>query len=276
MKIGSTLRLFRLNRGLSQKEMAAGIITESYYSKVERGIHNIDAETLIKILKMHNFNLAEFFETLSIEDKNKSREGILMNEIMIAQNNKDLEQLDKIRDEIYRDKTSSDFIKVWLEKAYVWVKGTNKDVPKKVKEFAKFVLLKRGWQTSSYYYLSQLINLFSADEGYRLMLSAYQAYKNETKIDGLTMQYIALASVNYLNSCWHQNADVKYVRKSIEFLYELPLDPVIGIEKILASYYEALFNQDEEMVSIMLKILKKSNCLNLVKDTIKDGDVHGL
>lgn len=270
MKIGKALQLFRLSRGLSQEEMAAGIISESYYSKVERGVHKIDAETLFQILRVHDFNVNNFFETVLLQDKNANREGSLMNEIAIAQNNKDLKELNRLKSEIYGRKDSSTFIKIWLEKAYVWVQGTNKNVPKEIKKQARFLLLKRGWQASSYYYLSQFINMFSVDDGYRLMLSAYQAYKNEHQIDNLTLQYIALASVNYLNSCWHQKAEKKYIEKAIKFLYELPLDPVIGIEKILATYYKALFDNDQSTVDAVLKILKKSNCLNLVQDTIEN------
>ena len=36
MNIGETLKSMRLHAGLTQTEMAAGIVSESYYSKVER------------------------------------------------------------------------------------------------------------------------------------------------------------------------------------------------------------------------------------------------
>lgn len=272
MDIGKTLRLFRLSRGLSQEEMAAGIITESYYSKVERGLHKIDAESLFKILKIHDFNANSFFEAVKLQDKTQRTAGMLLNKIAIAQNNKDLEALDRIKDEIIKngEEETSTFVKIWLEKAYVWVRGNNDNVSDEIKKQARFLLLKNGWQTSSFYYLSQLINMFSVDEGYRLMLSAYQAYKEKMQVNSMTLQYIAIASVNYLNSCWHQKGDKKYTKKIIDFLNNLPLDPVIGIEKILASYYEALFNNDEEMKASMIKVLEKSGCLNLIKDTLDD------
>lgn len=277
MDIGKTLRLFRLSRGLNQEEMAAGIITESYYSKVERGLHKIDAESLFKILKIHDFNANSFFEAVKLQDKTQRTAGILLNKIAIAQNNKDLEALDKIKDEIIKNEIikngreeTSTFVKVWLEKAYVWVRGNNDNASDEMKKQARFLLLKNGWQTSSFYYLSQLINMFSVDEGYRLMLSAYQAYKEKKQVNSIALQYIAIASVNYLNSCWHQKGDKKYTQKIIDFLNDLPLDPVIGIEKVLASYYEALFNNDEEMKATMIKVLEKSRCLNLIKDTLDD------
>ena len=41
MTIGSTLKQLRTKLGLTQAEMAAGIISVSFYSKVERDIHVI-------------------------------------------------------------------------------------------------------------------------------------------------------------------------------------------------------------------------------------------
>ncbi len=53
MKIGKSLRETRL---------AAGVASESFYSKVERGIHNIDADTLVKLLKARKINPVGFFK----------------------------------------------------------------------------------------------------------------------------------------------------------------------------------------------------------------------
>ena len=47
MTIGEALKSLRLHAGMTQTEMAAGIVTESFYSKVERGVHAIDANVLI-------------------------------------------------------------------------------------------------------------------------------------------------------------------------------------------------------------------------------------
>lgn len=35
MTIGQTLKTYRLHAGMTQKEMAGGIVTQSFYSKVE-------------------------------------------------------------------------------------------------------------------------------------------------------------------------------------------------------------------------------------------------
>ena len=39
MQIGKELKKLRLELGLSQTEMVGDILTKSYYSKIERGLH---------------------------------------------------------------------------------------------------------------------------------------------------------------------------------------------------------------------------------------------
>ncbi|WP_431462547.1 helix-turn-helix transcriptional regulator [Lactobacillus crispatus] len=71
MKIGEALKSLRLHAGMTQTQMAAGIVTESFYSKVERGVHAIDANTLIKILTVHHFDVTKFFEQISNQQSNE-------------------------------------------------------------------------------------------------------------------------------------------------------------------------------------------------------------
>ncbi|MDO4680963.1 MAG: hypothetical protein Q4A55_06935 [Aerococcus sp.] len=44
MNIGQTLYQYRRERGFNQRERAAGVVTPSFYSKVERGASRITAE----------------------------------------------------------------------------------------------------------------------------------------------------------------------------------------------------------------------------------------
>lgn len=69
MKIGELLKMTRKNIGWTQKEMAVGIVSESFYSKVERGIHHINADTLLEILKAKRINPALFLTQLLMMKK---------------------------------------------------------------------------------------------------------------------------------------------------------------------------------------------------------------
>ena len=50
MTVGEALKQMRLQAGLTQTEMTAGVVSESFYSKIERGVHAVDVQVLINIL----------------------------------------------------------------------------------------------------------------------------------------------------------------------------------------------------------------------------------
>lgn len=60
MTVGEALKQLRSQLGLTQEQMAGGIISESYYSKVERNLHIIDAKSLIMILRVHDIDMSSF------------------------------------------------------------------------------------------------------------------------------------------------------------------------------------------------------------------------
>ena len=95
MTIGEALKKERIRMGLTQDEMADGIIKKSHYSKVERNIEGISADSLFKILFLHNIDLDVFLNEIKDEyssnDKVKARE--LEAKVMEAFNNSDNDKL---------------------------------------------------------------------------------------------------------------------------------------------------------------------------------------
>lgn len=54
MTIGEALKRERESLGLTQEEMTKNIIQKSHYSKIERNIEGISADSLFKILFAHH------------------------------------------------------------------------------------------------------------------------------------------------------------------------------------------------------------------------------
>lgn len=103
-----------------------------------------------------------------------------------------------------------------------------------------------------------------------LVKSAFTAYEKNKENDTFTLQFVALIAVNYLNCCYHQNAEKKYVQVAIEFLKTLPVDPVIGFYRIIGTYYEAVFSNNTKIRDMIIEILKKINYYSLIQDTVED------
>lgn len=62
MKIGKRLKNTRKYLGLTQAQFSSGIVTESFYSRVENGRSNISMSKLIELLNYHHVSLYDFFE----------------------------------------------------------------------------------------------------------------------------------------------------------------------------------------------------------------------
>lgn len=60
MKIHEVLQLMREGKGVTQKEFTEGVLSYSYYSRVERGESYISADFLLELLKKNDFTLSEF------------------------------------------------------------------------------------------------------------------------------------------------------------------------------------------------------------------------
>lgn len=67
MTIGEQLKQTRMLLGLNQTQMCGGIISEPFYSRVERGLSEINIIDLLKILNLHDVSLYDFFKDFDKE-----------------------------------------------------------------------------------------------------------------------------------------------------------------------------------------------------------------
>lgn len=93
MTIGQQLKKTRLLFGLTQEEMSAGIVSESFYSRVERDKNAITINKLIAMLNANNISLNDFFKTFDNEGMPELK---LQRQIYSAFNDRDLDQLHQI------------------------------------------------------------------------------------------------------------------------------------------------------------------------------------
>ena len=61
MTIGEQLREIRDSLNLTQTQMCAGAVTESFYSRVENGKSEINIDDLLGILKQNHASVRDFF-----------------------------------------------------------------------------------------------------------------------------------------------------------------------------------------------------------------------
>jgi Rgg/GadR/MutR family transcriptional activator len=93
-KISHTLREIRVKKGLRQSEIASGIISTSFYARVERGENNISVSHFIELLDKLNVSFEEF--RFIYNDYQLSEKEIVVNEITVNYYNKNFIRLFEI------------------------------------------------------------------------------------------------------------------------------------------------------------------------------------
>lgn len=273
MTIGEALKSLRLHAGMTQTQMAAGIVTESFYSKVERGVHAIDADILIKILLVHHFDVTKFFEQIGNQQSMEPYFN-MAGKIIFAQNNKDLQTLNEIKSKIQDDKQAPQWLKYRLELAYAWTLRSDDQISPEVKEKVKGLIVSENWDRTSYHFLSQAVIFLDIDDAKQLVDSAFSAYRKHPAIDTFTLQFLATTAINYLNCCYHQHADRSYTLNALKFLHELLPDPSIGLQKLLGLFYGAVFDRDEERAKRLKAVIENCGYAKIIDDVqvINDKD----
>lgn len=188
MNIGQLLREYRFHAGFTQKEMAAGIIPESFYSHVERGTREIDAKDLVRLLEAHRFDVATFFRRLSKSDKSYFETE---SQIVFAMNTKNIARIHEIEDELQKEGvTPPKWLEFRLKLASAWITHSSKEVSPAMQDKIKKLIINENWDRTSFYFLSQAVILMNIDDAKKLIESAYQVFYRKPSTDAPTLEAI--------------------------------------------------------------------------------------
>lgn len=261
--IGEALKQMRKAYGLTQSQMAAGVISESYYSKVERGDNRINADALVNLLVSHHFDVGKFFDRL-VNQSSVEPDLQIATEISIAQYTKNLKRLDELSKELKtRPEGSPSWLELRITLAYAWINHSPEQVPDGVKNKIKKIILEDNWNRGSYQTFCNSIIIYEIEEAAPLVRNALEHFVANPEYDEFTLQYVALIAVNFLNCAYHASKEERKsvhstICQAIEFLKnDLPVEPAIGFYKIMGVYYKALFDGKLSLVNHISEIVKE-------------------
>lgn len=267
MNIGQLLREYRFHVGFTQKEMAADVISESFYSRVERGTREIDAKDLVKLLEVHKFDVATFFRRLSKSDESYFETE---SQIVFAMNTKNIAKIHEIERELRKEGINPpNWLEFRLKLASAWITHSSEEVSPAMQDKIKKLIINENWDRTSFYFLSQAVILMNINDARKLIDSAYQAFYRNPSTDAPILETISIMAINYMNCCYHEKVGKEYIVSSVKFLRSLPITPEIGFFSILCTYYEALFDHDQHLQECIIDILQRSRYLSLIQDTIE-------
>ena len=240
MQIGKELKKLRLELGLSQTEMVGDILTKSYYSKIERGLHEINAKDLIEILERNRVNISDFFQ--GIESKGKSKK--YLEQLRNAYYEQNLSKIVEIRkicatDYQYRNVYAHAIL---LEKFF----KKNKLSCKEEAMIKKLILNIDEWGEDNLRLFAMAISLFDESEIEYELNMILRKYKEIDKASRKIQEILGGIMVNYLNIMFlKHDRNFEMISKLRNFLYKLPVEPRTIFFKVMADYYGYLFNEEK-------------------------------
>ncbi|RVU70253.1 MULTISPECIES: helix-turn-helix domain-containing protein [Lactobacillus] len=263
MTIGEALKKKRQELGLSQTEMAAGVLTKSYYSKVERGLHEIKTVDLLEILAIHHVNANEFLEQFSLNKIEKSKSvkyGEIIRELHKAYYSQDLEQINEIRTQLKQEKQTKEIENLDAQAAMLEV-GIKKDpniLSKEDKYQVRNLIFKtEEWNQDNLTLFSIAIPLFDFGELKSLVKSIFKNFKDITTFSNTIQEKVAAIAVNYLqNMLFYHYLDQETLNLALNILKKMTPSPSNCFAKIMASYYTAVFSGDKDRVRSILMFLR--------------------
>lgn len=273
--IGKRLKTLRQELGLTQTEMAAGVISVSFYSKAERGLNDIGINDILEILQKHNVSPQAFFEDYKVDKDNKKKVTALMNKFVTAAYNNDDYEITKIIKDLKQIKPQSAFIKFSLVQAELIENTLNMNtiekLDKRKKNELKRVIFQKDTEENEYHrivLIANIIQIYNLEEATFLINSILRRYQKKDVIDKKLMLALSVLIVNYVDWCYGQNK-INLCYKPLEYLRSMPNDVQLALPKILGCYYEDLIDNKNLEANNIKEVLIKTGYSENVKNMFK-------
>lgn len=269
MTIGEALRKKRKQLGLSQTEMASNVISTAFYSKVERDEYDLDTMKLIKMLTIHQIDPIKFIKQIIPTELQKKDNDLYSHEelhrrILAAFTDQDLKEIKAIQNYCKVHNIEDLYYQtVFLEAA---IKKDLKIIPNEIKEQVKKSLFeKENWNDDYLFMLTNSLAAFDIEDASEQVHKIIKKYSKEKHLTNNTVYLLSSICVNYLSLVYFNRNHTIVRDEAVSFLRTLPEQPENCFAKIMANYYEALFNNDQTKVNSILTFMKRNNLKKLAK-----------
>lgn len=273
MTIGEALKQIRHELYLTQEQMCVGVVTRSFYAKVESGRNRISADKLTEILFEHDIDITYFYQLLrnTYSSQSKLKENDLNQKMNQAFNSGKIELIEQNYHKILLQSNSS-ILKLRAMISVANLKDELNLIDPKVKE-KLFVEFDEGanWMTRP-----DLLRLFtdtmplwdSSDLSFFIGRLLAKVQKEHNIPELLQERYLRVFE-NYLAVYYKKNNPVKTIDVNVQktFDYILNLEPTVHflLYKIAAVYLQNLFLGNKEEAQKIKDEMKKYGYQDIVK-----------
>lgn len=244
MNIGELLKKYRLQLGLTQKEMAQDILTASYYSKVERSEHKISAEDLFAILSKHSIDRVEFIGDLEHQTEEMQYFEKLNSDITLYYYQQNVTELHKMTARIESNDQLSSFYRQLLLSLNELVLYNITEKEDYLTEENKAFLKKQFFETENWnsFKLSlytNIMNIYDFHSNHAIISSLLS--KKIESYESIEQVIILYILNNFTNDCL-LNDSLLLAKHYNDLVLNTPSNYNNVLQKILAKYHDYLFN----------------------------------
>lgn len=246
-KMGEILKKIRIEKKLTQSEFAHNVISESFYSKVERGKNELNAVDLLNLLQVNNINKEDFFAQLNSKSNNDLQRDLKV-QLLNAYSLGDKEKINTLNKQIQNSDYHTN-IKISSLLIEAVVNNRVEELTYKEKNQIKRSFFEVDDWTRNITTLQLLCNsmvIFNLDELVLFMKNLEHAY--EGKLDKYSFdvqRIIAAICINYFHNCYVYS-DFKKADIGFKIIDHLAKIPDLGIYIIVTNFYRSFFKNDKE------------------------------
>lgn len=242
MTIGELLKEYRLKKGLTQKQFADGIVSTSYYSKVEKDGHRITAEDLIAVLEHNGIPLWSFFKNLTLKgDFEHYRNLSIEEEALDAYYRSDKKQLEVLKKEIDKSHLPNKnelylSISGWIE-----CMKTNDDEPDiQVREDLKNQIFNMpSINLNKLTLFCNFMEFYDLDSNFFITKQAINKFIDTKEVD---IQEVLLSIIGNLLYLSIKEGNYNYTDYLLQNSKKISIKPRLFLEKELIAFYQNLID----------------------------------
>lgn len=245
MNIGNQLKKIRVLLGKSQEEFCNGVISESFYSRVENNKSNINAVDLLKLLSKNSVSLYDFFEPIAKEN--------LRRDTILAFLNQDMQKLK----EFYRLKSSNNRkVELEFQLMFAILEGKTENLSNKIRQEAEKQLLLIGKYDVDFLFDVRLLIPILNYSKLKLLIEYIIHEYQLVDIDDFTLKVLYQCMLAFIKRSNKENK-LKDVELVVNFLSKIPKKSILILENFLLQYDRYVLTDDQKLKSLT-KILKIS------------------
>lgn len=278
MTIGEALKQTRKSMKLSQTEMAGDVLSTSYYSKIERGLNDIQTQDLIDLLKQHGLQASIFLEQIENEDSENDlahKNLIWQKQLEDAYYHQQIERLEDLKIEIGKYKNQSQNIFNLYALVVFSIASLKKQIDQiseNIKRQVRQIVFDSDeWSESTLQIFAMTMMIYAPEDMDFLINSIFRTYRhNVSNLSGRLQEIMSAIAINYLASVYVQRGKID-LNLIYDFISKLPEIPRNAFAKIVANYYHYCFDGKNEEADQIIEFMKSNGMSHLIKNFIVEN-----